>query len=109
MWPHGLRRAVRGGLMLRTLFMGLIFITSSTLAKTPQLSESGFWKGKFEIFQYNFLHSTGVGDRSLVSREMELWKFDYDLYANEQGVAREELTHMNRNRSLEGPLDVRLL
>lgn len=95
--------------MLLAVLIGLILTASGTLSKTPQLSDSGFWKGKFEIYQYNFVYGTGVRDPSLVTRETQLWKFDYDFYANDQGVVREELMQMNRNRSLEGPLDVRLL
>ncbi len=74
-----------------------------------QASESGFWKGKFEIHQYNLSFGTGVENKALVFRSVDLWKSDYDLYQNPAGVAREELTHMNRNRSVEGPLDIRVL
>lgn len=79
------------------------------LATTPQMAETGAWKGKYAIFQYNLLYGTDVQDQNRVSRSMELREFDYDLFQNDSGIAREDLTHMNTNRGLEGPLDVRLL
>ena len=76
------------------------------MASAPQ---TDFWKGKYAIFQYHFMYDKDVKDESRVSRGIWLREFDYDLYQNNAGMAREELTHMNTNRSVEGPLDVRLL
>ena len=55
------------------------------------------------------MYGKDIRNESRVSRSVWFREFDYDLYQNDAGIAREELTHMNTNRSVEGPLDVRLL
>ncbi len=98
--------------MRTAVFMALLVILGAGLGLAQQNTQPQYWKGKFQVFQYNFLCTTATDrpeDTECVRREVELWKYDYDLYQNPQGIAREELTHMNRNRSVEGPLDFRLL
>jgi hypothetical protein len=95
--------------MRAALMVGLALALPLPAARAQYPSQSAFWKGKFEIFQFNLRYGIGVENQNLVDRSMELWKSVYDLYQDAEGVAREELTHLNRNRSVEGPLDVRIL
>jgi len=71
-------------------------------------SRAAFWKGELDVRQFNFSYAVGVHDKSQVVRSVGLWKTNYNLYQNAQGVAREDLAYVNRNRSLGGPLDVKL-
>jgi hypothetical protein len=95
-------------------------VSSSTLATLLPLflalaltgqgcTQAGFWRGKVQIYQFNFSYGVAGGDRAIASPSVDLWKYTYDLYQDPAGVAREQLTSMNRNRSVEGPLDVRLM
>lgn len=95
--------------MRKAVVLSLPIVLLGSVAGAQETPQTGFWKGKFEINQYNLSFATGVENKTLVFRGVDLWKNDYDLYQNPAGVAREELTHMNRNRSVEGPLDIRLL
>jgi hypothetical protein len=95
--------------MRAALIAGLALALSVLAGRARYPSQSASWKGKFEIVQFNFMYGTGVGNQNLVDRSVELWKSDYDLYQNAEGVVREELTHLNRNRSIEPPQDVRIL
>lgn len=71
-------------------------------------SQPGLWRGRLQVFQFNFMYGVGVQDRSLVTRDVEVRRSDYDLYQSAAGVAREELAHIDWNRSVEGPMDIRL-
>jgi hypothetical protein len=99
--------------MFGTMLTAMVLAAfAGALARPPQRPDSGFWTGKFEIFQYNFNVAATHNYRTeedYISRAVELWTSKYDLYQNPGGTVREELTHMNRNRSVEGPLDIRLL
>ena len=79
------------------------------LPKMVSARQNDFWKGQYAIFQYHFMYGNDVKNENRVTRSVWFREFDYDLYQNDSGIAREELTHMNTNRSVEGPLDVRLL
>ena len=89
----------------------MIFAFSCNPLLAQESSRSGFWKGKLEIYQFNFSIATGVEDKNLVSRNVELWRNQYDLYQNPEGMAREELTQQSQvgNTSIEAPHDIRLL
>ena len=91
-----------------SMALALIFLTPGLLANAQQDSRSTFWKGKLEVRQFNFSYAVGVRNKSHVVRSVGVWKSNYDLYQNPEGVVREELTFINRNRSVEGPMDVRL-
>jgi hypothetical protein len=98
--------------MRNGLIVGLALLLNVGSGLAQQSSDSGFWKGKFEVYQFNFSYGTAhdyAQNREFIHRGVDLWKEEYDLYQNPTGIARQELTHMNRNRSVEGPLDVRLL
>ena len=77
-------------------------------AQGQNSSRVAFWKGELDVRQFNFSYAVGVHDKSHVVRSVGLWKTTYNLYQNAQGVAREDLSYVNRNRSLGGPLDVKL-
>jgi hypothetical protein len=88
----------------------LVLSVVSGVGQDP--SQSSFWKGEYEIYQFNFSAQPGregaVGGE-YGARAVDLWQSDYELYQSPRGIAREELKRMNRNRSLEGPMDIRLL
>jgi hypothetical protein len=88
---------------------GLVVVVSIASGAPQQPSEPGFWTGRFEIYQFNLSHAVGVEDKSLVSRGVDVWQDDYELYQNPAGVTREELVHTTGQRSIEAPHDVRLL
>ena len=88
---------------------------AAAVGVAPSWSQEGskpaFWKGKYAVYQFNLGGAVAVGGEAegRVIHAGTVWESDYDLYQNPQGVARLELTHMNRNRSVEGPLDIQLL
>lgn len=109
-WRRGLAGDPGKGTAMRSAALAVLLLTLSTHGTAARESlQPGFWKGQFEIFQFNFSYAVESGDKGLVSRTVDLWRYRYDLYQNPAGIAREELASMNRNRSVEGPLDVRLL
>jgi hypothetical protein len=70
------------------------------------------WKGKLTIVTFNFSEATEHNnvlktDRVLQNATME-W-YGYDLYQSAQRIVREELTYISRNRSVELPMDVKIL
>src|SRR5574337_812652 len=85
--------------------MSTVFLPPANAQQSPQ---ADFWKGKLEIRQFNFSYAVGVRNKNLAVRSVDLWRSDYDLYQDLSGVAREELAFINRNRSVEGPMDVKL-
>jgi hypothetical protein len=95
--------------MKRGAALGLILAFCTGIGVPHRSTELGFWRGKFQLFQFNFLYSVGVEDRNLVRRDVEVWQTDYDLVQSPAGIVREELTHMNWHPSVEGPMGVRLL
>jgi len=84
----------------------LLLLPLPRIASAPPADS---WKGKYSTFRYNFLYGKDTKAENVVSRNTELWRTDYELYQNDAGVARQELTHMNWKRSIEAPMDVRLL
>src|ERR1035438_1245839 len=94
---------------MRTAVAVVLCLMMWPLPRMTSAPPTDFWKGKYAIFHYNFMYGKDVKDESRVSRSVWFREFDYDLYQNDAGVAREELTHMNTARMVEGPLDVRLL
>ena len=97
--------------MRRTLVC-LTVLLGAAVGGAQQASHAGFWKGKLQITQYNFSNATVhdyVRGRDYTRRGVDLWKEEYNLYQSPAGVVREELISMNRGRSVEGPMDVRLL
>lgn len=95
--------------MQRGVSLGLMLAFCAALSAVPQSSEPRFWRGKFHLFQFHFLYSLGVEDRNLVKRDVVVRQTDYDLVQSPAGIVREELTHMNWNPSVGGPMGVRLL
>jgi len=84
----------------------------ATAGSAQQLSHSGSWEGEFEIFQYSFSYGEGhnyVENRDIVARDVEVWTYEYRLYQNPAGVAREELLHTNRTLSVGGPAGVKVM
>jgi hypothetical protein len=96
--------------MLRVVGAIIALLLCPSFAVGQQPTQPRFWKGKLEIHQFNFSFGTQTQEnKTTLFRGVDLWKYEYELYQNPDGVAREELTAMNRNRSVEGPLDIRLL
>lgn len=96
--------------MRRALGLTFVVLLFSCFAFAQKPVQPLFWKGKFQIYQLNFSFGTRTErNRTEVHRGADLWKYEYELYQNADGVARQELTSMNRNRTVEGPLDVRLM
>ncbi len=94
---------------MRTAFAVGVWLMILPLPRMASAPPTDFWKGQYAIFQYHFMYGKDIRNENRVSRSVWFREFDYDLYQNDAGIAREELTHMNTNRSVEGPLDVRLL
>jgi hypothetical protein len=90
--------------MRKVFLFGLAVVLGSALSWAQEHSQPDSWKGKYEFYQFNLGE-----DKGLAFHDAFNWKSDYDLYQNRDGVARLELTHLNRNRLLEGPLDIQLL
>lgn len=86
----------------------LMFLTPVLLPFAQRGIAAGFWRGELEIRRFNFSYAVGVRNGNRVVRSVGVWKRNYDLYQNPGGVVREVLTSINRNRSVEGPMDVRL-
>ncbi len=90
-------------------FAVAIFAASS---RAQQPVSPRFWTGTLQIRQLNFGYGRGHGGREnkeYTYRNVRTWKYNYKFFLNPDGVAREELTFINRNRSVEGPLDFKLL
>jgi hypothetical protein len=95
---------------MRTLVATVLaFVFTAAPGWAQRQSASGYWRGTLEVHQFNFSYAVGVRDKNLVTRGVDQWESDYDLYQSAAGVAREELTHLNRNRSVEPPMDIRIL
>lgn len=95
---------------MRTARLGLLlFLFFPACATAQQRSQPSYWKGQLRIYQFNFMYGEGIKDKSVVSRTVDVWEYDYDLYEDPVGVVREELTHLNRNRSMQPPMDIRIL
>jgi hypothetical protein len=95
--------------MRRGIALGLFFALCAASTGAQEPPGPTFWKGKLQLFQFNFLYGVGVEDRSLVKRNVEVWETDYDLVQGPEGIVREELAHMNWHPSVEGPMGIRLL
>jgi len=96
--------------MCRALGVGAMFLLLPLFAAAQQPLQSGFWKGRLQIHQFNFSFGTRTqGKKTDVQRGVDIWKYEYELYQNANGIAREELKSLNRNRSVELPLDIRIM
>ena len=89
--------------MQKAILFGLAVLLGGAISWAQDYSHSIFWKGKYEVYQFNLGE-----DKGSVAHHADEWKSDYDLYQNQSGLVRLELTHMNRNRSIEGPLDIQI-
>lgn len=87
----------------------LTFLAAVSLVGAQESPKAGYWKGKLEIRQFNFSFAVGVRNKSYIVRRTDVWNTNYDFYQNPEGVAREDLTSINRNRSVGGPMDVKLM
>lgn len=87
----------------------LVLMILAMPAYAQQDSQTAFWKGKLEVRQFNFSYAVGVRNQHHVVRSVDVWKTNYDFYQNSAGIVREELTFINHNRSVGGPVDIRLL
>jgi hypothetical protein len=106
-----LPEGVAGGICGLTL-LAIALTLLSAKGGVPQLSAPHFWKGKYHVFYYDLSEKTShdyIHNKDLIIRGSQLWTQEYDLYEGAGGIVREELTHMNRNRSVEAPMDIRLL
>jgi len=89
--------------------LALVLMILAMPAYAQQDSQTASWKGKLEVRQFNFSYAVGVRNQRLVVRSVDVWKTNYDFYQNTSGIVREELTFINHNRSVGGPMDIRLL
>ncbi|HUI42874.1 MAG TPA: hypothetical protein VL523_12990 [Terriglobia bacterium] len=95
-----------------TLVLSVACIFVAPAAPSQEIPPAGFWQGTYSTYQFNFSFGVGhdyLAQKDFTSRSEDMWQLDYKLYLSPAGVAREELAHMNRTRSIEGPMDVRLL
>lgn len=95
------------------LALGLTLLCiPKTIAGGQASSKGSFWDGQFEVFQFTFTDTTAhnsVLNKNFRYRGADLTTYVYKLYQNPDGIAREELTSMSRNRSVEGAIDVKIL
>lgn len=90
----------------------LAFVVSVARAGGQDSPRGSFWQGQFQVYQFTFTNTiahNSVLNKNFRYRGTDLTKYTYKLYQNPDGVAREELASMNRNRSVEAAIDVRLL
>jgi len=98
---------------MRTWIYGLLmFALAVNFGDTQQSSPANSWQGKLETYSFNYLYGVGAEGGSDVSRRGYVEKYEYDLYQNPAGVAREELGKVTRTMPLTivgSPYNIRIL
>jgi len=97
--------------MWKAILICLAALVGGAPSGAQERSGPSSWKGKYVEYQFNLAGAVAVGgdtNGSVVHSGSD-WRSDYDLYQNDRGVVRLELTRMNRYRSVEGPLENKIL
>lgn len=102
----------------RYVLAAILLALGDALAPGSTAGQPGYWKGKLEVVAFNFTEVTEmkplpgqltgppIGPPYFAA---DVTEYRYDVYQNQEGVVRHELTYTSRNRSVGWPLDIELL
>ncbi len=97
---------------------GVLPALAAALAAASHADQRGYWKGRLDVVAFNF---TEVSEMARLPGQLsgpltgptyfaaDISQYRYDVYQNQQGLVRHELTYTSHNRSVGWPLDIELL